>query len=98
VDIPRYIKHLLPNYKWIEQRLMTVIEKRFGVETSLEVIKLFDLAMLKTEIMDMFGYKEKDFIGDRAFLKDVEPLSVPIYNWNPRKAEVKFLQLYEQLN
>jgi hypothetical protein len=96
-DMPNYIKGYLPTYKAFEEDIMIQIGAKFNCSFDDPRIKELDLAILKTEIMDMFRFTKEDFLPDRKFLSDVFPLPIVILNWNPEEAEKNFLGLYETL-
>ena len=73
-DVSTPLKHLLPDYKVIEQRIEAAIFARFGLPATLPpCVKQADLVMLATERRDLMPAN-----GDQwAILKDIEPRRKP---------------------
>lgn len=95
VDIPSPIKPHLTNYKEIEDRLMKIIFKRFGLsETFQDVIHWWDQRMCLTE-----GYYLIPDISDWELFKEFKP----IYHFNikcmePGEAKNAFITKFVELN
>lgn len=84
IDVPRPVKQQLPNYKEVEDKLMTVIAIRFGFSWPLhEDIKKADEIMLRREWECLM------LQGDVW-----EPLEV----WDQELAKAKFLEMFHNSN
>lgn len=88
-DIPRPLKQLLPDYRSIEQRLMSVIRVRFGLpsEQSQKVTEA-DIIMLATERRDLMP----NDVTDWPILQGVKPLNQRIIPAHNIHAEAMFMQ------
>ncbi len=81
LDMPSPIKARLPEYKAIEQKLMSVIMKKFGVPYPLDPrVKEIDRFMLQYEY-------------ENLILKDKSDFRV----WGQKKAEREYLKMYHTL-
>lgn len=82
-DIPSPLKHLLPDYKRIHERVDAAIRIRFNLplEMSIDVHKA-DLTMLATEKRDLMPADKIAW----PMLVDVTPMSRTIYPYHPDRA------------
>jgi len=88
VDMPRPIKVMLPEYRFIESNLEECIAKRVKPQYPWPAkIKELDNAILLTE-WHMFG-TTPDLLNHLENLG--APLRVKLEGWNPPKAELEFL-------
>ena len=90
-DIPRPIKHLLPQYKEAEARVMKCIVERFGLDPleEPEQVREYDTRILHNERDALLGRPPRSWglVG--------EPLTrLSIEGWSPVKAEGMFLEQY----
>lgn len=85
-DIPKPFKDLLPEYRVIEDRLMTVIAKKFGFEYPLnEEVKRTDITLLNWE-------------WETLVLKNKPPFILPnFYIWTENYSWIKFIQEFDKL-
>jgi 5'-deoxynucleotidase YfbR-like HD superfamily hydrolase len=93
-DVSTPLKHLLPDYKVIEQRIEAAIFTRFGLpETLPPCVKQADLVMLATERRDLMPAN-----GDQwAILKGIEPRRQPVTPWISELAYEKFMDRFVEL-
>lgn len=93
-DIISPLKKLLPNYKVIEERILTAVYKKFGLKNSdkrKQRIKVWDNILLATEVKELIPYKYLNW-------KMVEPHNIKIRPcWSPKKAERLFLKRFNEL-
>jgi hypothetical protein len=83
IDVPRPVKRQLPNYKEVEDKLMTVIAAKFGFQWPLhEDVKKADEIMLRDE------WEALMLQGD---------IWEPIEVWDQEQAKGRFLDLYHSL-
>ena len=83
IDVPRPVKQQLPNYKEVEDKLMTIIATKFGFQWPLhEEVKKADEDMLRREW-------ECLMLGGDVW----EPIEV----WDQPFAKAKFLEMYHRL-
>jgi len=83
IDVPRPVKRQLPNYKEVEDKLMTVISAKFGFQWPLhEDVKKADEITLQYEW-------ECLMLGDDIW----EPIEV----WDQERAKGRFLDLNHSL-
>jgi len=83
IDVPRPVKRQLPNYKEVEDNLMTVIASKFGFQWPLhESVKHADETMLRLEW-------ECLMLGGDVW----EPIEV----WGQDQAKGRFLDMYHSL-
>lgn len=94
-DVVKPLKIMLPDYAIIEQRMQTAIEDRFGISFSEREteIKHFDRLMLKAEKLAMWPDDREAWSGFDG-LPDV---TVSLFHWEPREAEMQFLALARTL-
>lgn len=84
IDVPRPVKQQLPNYKEVENKLMTVIAAKFGFQWPLHPdVKRADEVMLRDEWEGLM------------LQNDIwEPIEV----WDQEQAKGRFLDLFHLLN
>jgi hypothetical protein len=92
VDVPRPLKKSLTNYKEIEDRIWTdAIAPRFGLPVQLpECVHWADNAVLLTE-------KEQLLKTSAPWSITGEPAQIQILQWDPKFAEQKFLERFEDV-
>lgn len=91
-DLPRPIKHRLPDYQAAEERLMRLVAERFGLVWPMppEVVEA-DTRLLATEARDLMAPPPAPWgIG-------VGPLPERIVPWPAEEAERAFLARYAEL-
>jgi hypothetical protein len=87
VDVPRPVKHLLPQYKAIEERLEAAIAVRFGLVWPFpEEIKRLDNAILADEREQNMGQPPRPWMAR-------ESLGVMLRFWPPQQAAYEFISL-----
>lgn len=92
VDIPRPIKPSLNNYYTIEEGLMGVIAKRFGLVGSIpSIVKFADNSILADERVQNMKPTE---IPDEVWGALEKPLGIKLQYWSPREAEQQFLDRF----
>jgi|CryBogDrversion2_4_1035264.scaffolds.fasta_scaffold27857_1 hypothetical protein len=80
-DVPTPIKHILPEYRLLEDKLMTVIATKFGFEWPMsDKVKRIDRRMLDLEWKNLVETNNKEF--------EV---------WSRAKAKREFLKTYKEL-
>lgn len=83
IDVPRPVKYQLPNYKGVEDQLMTVIARKFGFQWPLaDEVKKADEHMLRREWECLM------LRGD---------VGEPIIVWGQEQAKGRFLDMYFSL-
>lgn len=93
-DVSSPLKHLLPDYKAIEQRVEAAVLARFGLPAILPpCIKHADLVMLATEQRDLMPAHEDQW----AIIKDIAPLSQRVIPWSSEKAYEEFMDRFIDL-
>lgn len=93
-DIPRPLKHLLPDYREIEERVDGVIRAAFGLPASMSpAVKQADVVMLATERRDLMPADETPW----AILEGIEALPRKIIAMPPAKARGLFLARYIEI-
>jgi len=93
-DVARPLKHLLPDYREIEQRVEAVVFERFHLPAVLhESVKHADLVMLATEQRDLMP----DHDDEWAILRGITPLDGPLAPRIPDVAERIFMQRFIHL-
>jgi hypothetical protein len=93
-DIVAPLKRLLPDYRAIENRIASVVRKRFGLPEEMPTtVKTVDLRMLMTEARALCVWPPPQGWGVnyRPF-DDVE-----IERWQPQRTEEIFLEFYDEL-
>ncbi|WP_322091084.1 HD family hydrolase [Limnobaculum xujianqingii] len=93
-DIPSPLKHLLPDYKRIENRFDWVIREKFGLPPlPSPIVKRADLIALATEKRDMFIDPHRTW----PVLNEIEPSTRQIVPHNSHFAEVLFMARFREL-
>lgn len=86
-DIPMPLKHMLPDYKRIEQRVDAVIRAKFGLPAQCSAaVKQADLVMLATERRDLMP----DDAAEWEILRGVEPAAEQVIPDSPQDAKWLF--------
>jgi hypothetical protein len=94
VDLPRPLKHFLPDYKRFERRLMIAICLRFGLDlTEPDEVKAADNRILVDERAVLLGEPPLPWHS----VENVDPLGVEIQPWAPVVAKEKFLARFTAL-
>jgi hypothetical protein len=92
-DIPRPIKYRVKALKDIETKLDAVVLTRFGLEPVLpKWLKEIDSRILCDERLQVMSSNSNIWITD-----ELEPLGVVIPQWEPKEAEVNFLERFYKL-
>ena len=93
-DVSSPLKHLLPDYKAIEQRVEAAVLARFGLPAILPpCIKHADLVMLATERRDLMPPDSDQW----AIIKDIKPLPEIMQPWSSSFARKVFLERFDAL-
>ncbi len=90
-DVTSPLKCLLPAYAGLEERLMKLIAKRFGLPWPFDdEVKRIDMGLLATEKRELLGGFEwpPDVLSEPA-------LDCCVGQWVPDTARVEFLRLFE---
>lgn len=94
-DLISPIKRLLPNYKVIEEKIITAIYKKYSIKITKKCqqeIKYWDNALLATEVRDLIPHKYLNWKFEAP------PLESPIKKlWGPKTAERLFLKRFKEL-
>lgn len=92
-DVPKPIKPFLTGYKEVEDNLMSVIAKRFGLdgETMPKAVKEADYSILFAEADQNMGP------APAVWNSPVSALDVQLQYWSPEQAERNFLHVFEAL-
>jgi hypothetical protein len=93
-DIASPLKHLLPDYKAMEQEFEWVIQAKYGIPRdhhTKSVVSTLDIRILAKERQELMPHTgEHDW-----FLPDwVTPLTVDIDRWSAEFAKIEFLDLF----
>lgn len=92
-DIATPLKHLLPEYKVIEQRVEKAIFDKFGLPFPMHpCIKVADLTLLATEKRDLMPLSD-----EWEIIKGVPRLPYSIWPVTPPMAKKMFLDRYKEL-
>lgn len=94
-DLARPTKSLLPEYKTIEKRILSVIAKKFIGCDMPPVVAKIDMQMLATERRDLMSRHEGVDIW--TCLDGVEPFVGRIHPWLPEYAKHAFVERYVEL-
>jgi hypothetical protein len=88
-DVIRPLKHSLPEYCAIEDRLALVIAERFGIDPQCPAeVKLADTRILLDERAAVLG---KAPLFWHPSVEALEPLGVEIQAWSPAEAQEQYL-------
>lgn len=94
VDMPRPIKHVLKDYKRIEDGLAVAIAQRFGLSSPMDrLIHEADSRILRDERMQVMSDSGNNWGTD-----SLQALGVTIEFLSPWEAERRFLKRFGQLN
>ena len=90
-DMSSPLKTLVPDFKKIEDKVLSVILERFGLESELpESVKHADLVLLATEKRDLIERNEVEW----AVLEGIEPMDRRIGALPPIHAKQMFMNAY----
>lgn len=93
VDMPRPIKHDLPQYKTLEAKIEQAILNKFGFKYPLPVwMKEYDNRMLATEKKQTMLNNKYPWVTD-----NLEVLDIELEFWTPDVAKIKFLERFKAL-
>ena len=93
-DIPRPLKHMLPDYRAVEARIDRAIRARFGLpEQESAEVKRADIILLATERRDLMPADDTPW----AILDGVTPLERRITALRPDRAQAMFLKRWVDL-
>lgn len=91
-DIPAPLKHLLPEYRIVEERFEWAIRVHFGLpEKQNPAIKNADNILLATEVRDLYPQCK------RHFSVKAEPMKERIIPLPPEKAKKQFMERFNHL-
>jgi hypothetical protein len=85
-DIPTPLKAMLTNYFEIEKNVQDVIEKKYNITQSHDLIKEFDNRILADEHRVLFPR------STRNWTVDIQPLGIKIEQWSQDRANCEFLE------
>lgn len=92
-DIPRPIKHTLPQFKAFEHVIEAVIAERFNLITPHPTfVKMLDTRILRDERAQAMNPSENDWGTDK-----LEPLGVKLCLWTPAEAIDNFTGDFQEL-
>lgn len=93
-DIPRPLKHMLPDYRAVEARIDRAIRARFGLpEQESAEVKRADIILLATERRDLMPADDTPW----PILDGVTPLERRITALRPDRAQAMFLKRWVDL-
>lgn len=93
VDVPRPLKPYLAGYREIEERVMSAVCERFGLDPTMPpVVKEADNRILVDERAQVMSPCAVDWN-----LADNTPLGVQVFGWSPAEAEAAFLAAFDAL-
>ena len=101
LDIPTPIKHLFPNYRKAEHKLMEMIAEKFGFEYPLHnSVELADKAMLKTEWFEFMdvqkpGWALDHFNARAGFLAAFDAINIAMQSSVAMRQERKVFDILE---
>jgi uncharacterized protein len=91
-DLPRPVKHQMPEFSVIEDRLLKVIAERFGLSWPMpDAVKYADDALLATESRDIMAP------APAPWLLDAKPLQGKIVPISAPEAKRAFLERFDEL-
>jgi 5'-deoxynucleotidase YfbR-like HD superfamily hydrolase len=96
VDCPRPVKYLpqMEGYFWLEERFMSVIIKKFGLQSEPpESVRTADNILLITEMRDLMDDNETW----KTIYPDLRPLNAKIKPWSWQKAKREFIKRFYEL-
>lgn len=93
-DVSSPLKHLLPNYKDIEQAIQVEIFRRFDCPlVEADEVKLADLIMLATERRDLLPPSHDVW----PIIAQITPKKNKIFPMDSMQAKIRFMKLFEEL-
>lgn len=96
-DVSRPLKHAMPNYRVMEDKIMSAIAVKFGFDWPMPPeIKQADTALLYTEHMQLRGPHQDPRIVPEPLERLVHSIG-EISCWSPSLAKKKFLKRFHQL-
>ena len=91
-DLPRPIKNQFPRFRTLEDSLVEVIMKKYGLGPKMPpAVKKADDILLVTELRDIMPKSPVEIPYD------VEPLAETIEPWGPSEAKTAFLKRFDEL-
>ena len=92
-DVPRPYKHALANYAEIEDGIMQVVARKFGLQFPMpDEVKQLDARIVVNEMTALFG------TPPRPWQINQPPIpSVTIHGWPPTTAKAQFLTAFAEL-
>ncbi len=92
VDLPRPVKHVLPQYKELEAVVWDAIARKYNIDPILpEDVKEGDNRILINEHKTLMSRSETWTVDA------LEPLPVEITGWPPQDAEYMYIQRFQEL-
>ncbi len=89
-DIPTPAKIHLPQYSEMEDKILQVIIKRYGLKWPMPIqVKKIDKVLLVTEARDLINLKASDEWG-----YNIPPLKIKIEPWSINKSKAMFLEKF----
>lgn len=85
VDIPRPLKHSLPDYRAAEDLIGAAIAERFAIPLQSTVVKVLDRAILVDEARQNMAPPPQQWAGP------TQGLGITLQFWTPAEAEREFL-------
>lgn len=94
-DVPRPIKHRMPVFVELDDKMTAIILKKFGVDPSqMEELKQYDLRICIDEMNQLMPVGPDTYIPEEVL---GEPLGVEIWSEGPFTAESEFLTRFKEL-
>lgn len=93
-DMVRPLKHQMPEYQAVEDRLIEVIALQFGLEGDMPAqVKEHDTQIVVDEREQIMTPSSLPW----SLLDGYRPLGVTIEGWSPERAEAEYLSRYREL-
>jgi hypothetical protein len=93
-DMPKPLKNMLPEFRAVEQKVESVIRRKFGLTDEFDdIVKSIDLRMLKTEKTQLFQEDGTIWHG----FNDLEVVDIDIMRWPPSDVIDVFMAMFELL-
>ena len=92
-DMCKPLKNIMPKYAKLEDKIEALVQKHFGVSPAYkDIVKTFDLQMLKAEKASLFPMDTENWFG----FDDILEVDITISCWTPATARARFLQLFNK--